>query len=142
MSNCRICDRPLTPKLKLGKKTHCKVCHRYSTYKEDEIQMEFFQKLHNTDNEVLKALVHHIPNGGKGGAKGDKNQKLGVKAGVWDICIPLNPLIYIEFKTFTGRLSKEQITFKDNVLKVNPTVRFLVFRSPTVALKEILCLIG
>ncbi len=46
-------------------------------------------------------------------------QLLGVKRGVWDICMPVDNGIYsalwIEFKSPKGKLTKEQIEFRDNI---------------------------
>lgn len=85
---------------------------------EDKEQMAFVQWM-----TLNKIPFFHIPNGGKRERRlsrtgrwicpeGAKLKRMGVQPGVPDICIPL-PLsgyhgLYIEFKTQTGVVSREQ----------------------------------
>ena len=47
-------------------------------------------------------------------------QQLGARKGVWDIHMPVDNLTYsslwIEFKSPKGKLTKEQIAFRDNII--------------------------
>ena len=59
------------------------------------------------------ALLHHIPNGGsRDRVEGRHLKQQGVKAGVPDLCLPVARCgyhgLYIEMKTESGRLTKEQ----------------------------------
>jgi hypothetical protein len=68
----------------------------------------------------LRGHVLHIPNGGSRNIIEAKNLKLmGVMKGAWDIfvAIPSNKYggMWIEFKSETGRLSKEQIEFEERM---------------------------
>ena len=58
-------------------------------------------------------IFYHVPNGGKRDLReASKFRRLGVKAGVPDLCIP-HPTsryhgLYIELKSHSGKLTKEQ----------------------------------
>ena len=133
------CGRNLTenPHFAMGRKAHCKICNKWSRSSENDIQIEFFRRLRNELPE-LATITHHVPNGGNiGGKAGGLLKKMGVKKGVWDVCIPLTPVVYVEFKSFKGSLTKEQEEFRRNMLYLNPDAKFRIFRNPDVAIKEI-----
>lgn len=72
----------------------------------------------------LSQAVFHIPNGGKRNiAEAVRFKKMGVRAGVWDVCCNLpHPVfngLWIEFKSKGGRVTKEQESFLINVIKHN-----------------------
>jgi hypothetical protein len=64
--------------------------------------------------------LFHIANQGKMNViTGAKLKKMGRKAGVWDLflTIPASNFhgLFIEMKTEKGKLTKEQITFRENI---------------------------
>lgn len=81
------------------------------------------------NGDTRLAWLHSIPNGGsRGGNKGQRQREgarmkaEGVKRGVADIFLPL-PCgtyhgLYLELKTFKGRLSQEQREFGEYVAEV------------------------
>lgn len=82
---------------------------------EEQEQLALVQWL--TINNII---FYHIPNGGKRFYReGVKFKRLGVKAGVPDICIPLprSPYhgLYIELKRHGGKLTEEQQRWLDNL---------------------------
>lgn len=67
-------------------------------------------------------LMHHIPNGGKRSkAEAARFKRMGVKAGVPDIFLPVPRGryhgLYIELKALDGRVSAEQTNFLSAVKK-------------------------
>jgi hypothetical protein len=67
-------------------------------------------------------LIFHVPNGGKRNAiEGAKFKRLGVKAGVPDLCLPVPKKdyhgLFIEMKYGKGRLSKEQSKWIEELSK-------------------------
>ena len=92
--------------------------------KETDIQIGIVDwiKSHEDDYEVLKC-IYHIPNSFFGTGFGVIKwlQKLGLKKGVFDLCIPIDngvyPFCYIEIKSAKGKLSEEQRRFKDIVMR-------------------------
>ena len=92
--------------------------------KETDIQIGIVDwiKKNEDDIEVLKC-IYHTPNSFFGSGFGVIKwlQKLGLKSGVYDLCIPIDngvyPFCYIEIKSEKGKLSKEQKMFKDIVMR-------------------------
>lgn len=67
----------------------------------------------NTHKYPELKLLHHIPNGGRRDAKtGAMLKRMGVKAGVPDLCLPVPKgqyhALYIELKTKTGKTRESQ----------------------------------
>ena len=62
-------------------------------------------------------IIFAVPNGGKrGGAEAERLRKEGVKKGVSDLIIVThNKIIFLEMKNAKGKLSKEQISFNENI---------------------------
>lgn len=88
------------------------------SHDEDDMQIALFDWVYRNENRpgctALK-LAFHCPNGGKRGAReGARFKRMGVRAGVWDVIVPVPRGIYaglaIELKTPTGRLTPEQKT--------------------------------
>lgn len=92
--------------------------------KETDIQVGIVNWIKNNEEEyeVLKS-IYHIPNSFFGSGFGVIKwlQKLGLRSGVFDLCIPIDngvyPCCYIEIKSEKGKLSKEQKQFKDIVIR-------------------------
>jgi len=64
------------------------------------------------------ALVFHIPNGMKSGpVTGARFKRLGVLAGVPDLCVVLRSgrVVWIEMKKLKGKVSKEQMAIHDRL---------------------------
>ena len=61
------------------------------------------------------ASIYHCPNGGHRDIRtAAKFKAMGVKAGVWDIFVPVPaPGLYIEMKAGKGRLTPRQVSFRD-----------------------------
>jgi hypothetical protein len=82
---------------------------------ESEIQSTFVAWLRaNEAKEPRLALMFAIPNGGRRSPKTAKTLKAeGVKAGVWDMFLPVAARgyhgLWIEFKKPTGRFSNAQV---------------------------------
>jgi hypothetical protein len=78
---------------------------------EHQIQAAFVEWLHlgpHRNHPAIKAAFA-IPNGGfRDKRTAAKLQAEGVRAGVPDFCIPLNPPIWIEFKKPGGKMSNSQ----------------------------------
>lgn len=100
--------------------------------KEADIQVGIVNWIRENENDypVLKT-IYHIPNSFFGTSYGVINwlRKLGLRKGVWDLCIPIDngvyPFAYLEIKSKTGKLSKEQIEFRDVIFKHSS--RFPIF---------------
>ena len=62
-------------------------------------------------------IIFAVPNGGKRGIKEAERLKAeGVKKGVSDLIIVThNKIIFLEMKNAKGKLSKEQISFNENI---------------------------
>ena len=60
------------------------------------------------------AMVYHCPNGGHRDIRtAAKFKAMGVKAGVWDIFLPIPmPGLFIEMKVGKGRLTPQQADFR------------------------------
>lgn len=71
------------------------------------------------------AWLHHVPNGEQTAQRGAKMRGMGLKSGVWDLCLPVRRAnhcgLYIEMKrpdrlnTKDGGLSENQIHFRNFV---------------------------
>ena len=71
------------------------------------------------------ALVFHIPNGMKSGpVTGARFKRLGVLAGVPDLCFVLHggKVVWIEMKKIKGKVSKEQMAIHDRLFFMGHTV--------------------
>lgn len=66
--------------------------------------------------EVEKLKVFHFPPGRRGGFEGGFLKMMGVKSGVPDLFIP-DRFLWVEIKRIGGRLSKDQIKFRDERVK-------------------------
>lgn len=92
---------------------------------EDEIQIAFFNQLQIetafgrfTDEQTR--WIFHVPNGGhRDGREGAKFQRMGVKAGVSDICVPYPS------KTFSGAFL-ELKSMKPSAVPSGNQLRFLL----------------
>lgn len=87
------------------------------TRKEADIQAEFFDKVKLFFPKLPCKLLFHVPNGGsRNKVEAAKLNGQGVKPGVSDVIllIPRNGFasLCIEFKTESGKQSKEQIEFQ------------------------------
>lgn len=100
--------------------------------KESEIHIEIMNWVRDNqdEHEVLKT-IYHTPNSFFGTSYAVINwlKKLGLKKGVWDICIPIDneiyPFAYLEVKSPSGKLSIEQKEFRDLIFKHSK--RFPIF---------------
>ena len=116
---CRCCHAKKPKTSFSGRKSYCKVCVKYSTYTESQIQIEFFD-LVRKDEELSKLPIFAVPNGGlrdKGTSRILKQE--GVISGVWDI-LSLTPNkqylgFMIETKALNGKLSDKQSDFEKMV---------------------------
>ena len=73
-------------------------------------------------------LLHHIPNGGKRDAReAARFKRMGVKAGVPDICFPLPRVgyhgLYIEMKSPKGKVSENQKRWLEQLSGLGCAVR-------------------
>ena len=71
------------------------------------------------------ALVFHIPNGMKSGpVTGARFKRLGVLAGVPDLCFVLHSgrVVWIEMKKIKGKVSKEQIAVHEQMINLGHIV--------------------
>ena len=71
------------------------------------------------------ALVFHIPNGMKSGpVTGARFKRLGVLAGVPDLCFVLHggKVVWIEMKKLKGKVSKEQMAVHDRLMFMGHSV--------------------
>lgn len=100
--------------------------------KEADIQIEIMDWIRqNQEQYPVLRTIYHTPNSFFGTNFGIINwlKKLGMLKGVWDICIPIDngvyPFAYLEIKSKTGKLSKEQIEFRDLIYKNSS--RFPIF---------------
>lgn len=98
---------------------------------EDELQESIIQWRNEIGVHKWAELrwLHHAANGGKIAGRnkaeilrnGAKRKRLGVVAGIPDLFLPydngLYSGLYIELKTATGRLSPEQLDFRDFAMK-------------------------
>ena len=100
--------------------------------KESEIHIGIMDWVRDNqeEHEVLKT-IYHTPNSFFGTSYAVINwlKKLGLKKGVWDICIPIDngiyPFAYLEVKSESGKLSKDQIEFRQLIF--NYSNRFPIF---------------
>lgn len=100
--------------------------------KEADIQIGIMNWIRENEDQypVLKT-IYHIPNSFFGSNFGVVVwlKKLGLRKGVWDLCIPIDngvyPCAYLEIKSKTGKLSKEQIEFRNLVFENSS--RFPIF---------------
>jgi hypothetical protein len=98
---------------------------------EDELQQSIIQWRDEIGQHKWPELawLHHAANGGKIAGRnkneilrnGAKRKSLGVVKGIPDLFLPYNNGIYggmyIELKTTTGKLSPEQLNFRDFAVK-------------------------
>ena len=71
------------------------------------------------------ALVFHVPNGMKSGpVTGARFKRLGVLAGVPDLCFVLHggKVVWIEMKKLKGKVSKEQMAVHEQMLNLGHIV--------------------
>lgn len=100
--------------------------------KEADIQIGIINwiKENEEEHEVLKC-IYHTPNSFFGSNYGVVRwlMKLGLKKGVWDLCVPIDngvyPFAYLEIKSKTGKLTKEQNEFRSLIFKYSD--RFPIF---------------
>ena len=77
---------------------------------EASIQRAVVDYARKTNNKIIGGIFH-IPNGEKRDKiTAARLKKMGVKAGVPDLCIPITEgqIVWIELKTQKGRVSKKQ----------------------------------
>ena len=88
---------------------------------ESQHQKALFQWIRLKQNEDKRySKIFAVPNGGKRDIKTATNLKLeGVKAGVWDIFIPIPHKgfsgMFIEMKANNNKLTKHQKAFRDGL---------------------------
>jgi len=149
---CKACDieRPLSAFN--ARQNHCRGCHEYSTWSEQQIHIEFIRLL---DLEGIRdeICIFHPANGEKRDKMTALNLfKMGVVKGAWDaICLtPNNEFngFLMEFKDYNGikesKLSDAQILFEQSVNRFGkkPVFDTVVVVNPTVGVrwvKDYLC---
>lgn len=79
----------------------------------------------------------HTPNGGKRSkAAAARLKRMGVLAGVWDFqLVDEIELFFLEIKSSTGTLSKEQKAFRDSLKHI---AKFAVVKTPEEAVNALL----
>lgn len=92
---------------------------------ESKMQTELFKLIRLREKTDPRwRVIFSIPNGGKRDAvTGARMKAEGVRAGVWDIFVPVQNEIssglWIEMKAGKNKLTDNQIKFKDDVEKAN-----------------------
>lgn len=90
---------------------------------EESQQTAFFAWAADQHHLPVLKLMFHIPNGGlRNKATAGKLKASGVKAGVWDVFLPLPCYgrmgLFIEFKKRPNKLTDEQMVFGSEMLKM------------------------
>lgn len=100
--------------------------------KEADIQIGILDWIREEQNNYpVLETIYHVPNSFFCTNYGVINwlKKLGLRKGVWDLCIPIDngvyPFAYLEIKSSTGKLSKDQIRFRELIFKHSD--RFPIF---------------
>ncbi|KAA6348673.1 hypothetical protein EZS27_003906 [termite gut metagenome] len=107
---------------------------------ETDIQTEFFLKVRLVIKEIPAKLLYHIPNGEYRAERvGSKLKRMGVVCGVPDVVLALPNKsyhsLYIEFKSYKGKQSKEQIEFQMQAEKAGS--KYVICRNAYDAIREI-----
>ena len=104
---------------------------------EERMQIEFFNQVPIFFPKLPSKILFACPNGGSRNIIEAKNLKAqGVKSGVSDVLLLVPskgfPYLCLEFKTPTGKQSKEQVIFEEQVNSVGG--KYVVVRSVKEAL--------